>query len=144
MALGWAALPFVERYQAVLPAVDVALIVAGGIIYSVGVSVRVVDGVVRVAPRCCLWRSLWLEASPTALGCARVIRCGYVRICVAWSGGGYDGHWGAGWLLRQLCRLRTHHLLLSTFTPHQQAVVYATKRPDPVPHVFGYHGALFS
>ena len=38
VALGWAALPFLQRYRAVLPNADVALIVAGGIVYSLGVS----------------------------------------------------------------------------------------------------------
>lgn len=55
VALGWAALPFLQRFHAVLPNADVALIVGGGVVYSLG------------------------------------------------------------------------------------ALVYALKRPDPVPHVYGYH-----
>lgn len=37
VALGWAALPFVQRFSDVLPAVDVALVVVGGVVYSLGV-----------------------------------------------------------------------------------------------------------
>lgn len=40
VALGWMALPFVDDFMAVLPGLDVALIVAGGVIYSLGVSWR--------------------------------------------------------------------------------------------------------
>jgi hemolysin III len=38
VALGWASLPFMSQFQAVLPPVDLALIVVGGIVYSLGVS----------------------------------------------------------------------------------------------------------
>lgn len=38
VALGWAVLPFARQYKESLEDLDVALIVAGGIIYSVGVS----------------------------------------------------------------------------------------------------------
>lgn len=38
IALGWAALPFLRQFHRALAPADVALIVAGGIIYSVGVS----------------------------------------------------------------------------------------------------------
>ena len=37
VALGWAALPFVQRFHEVLPAADVGLIVCGGVVYSLGV-----------------------------------------------------------------------------------------------------------
>lgn len=40
VALGWMALPFVDDFTAVLPGLDVALIVAGGVIYSLGVGSR--------------------------------------------------------------------------------------------------------
>ncbi|PSC71985.1 hemolysin III [Micractinium conductrix] len=36
VALGWAVLPFVGQYQEVLSSLDVALVVAGGVIYSFG------------------------------------------------------------------------------------------------------------
>lgn len=36
VALGWAALPFLQRFNAVLPNADVALIVGGGVVYSLG------------------------------------------------------------------------------------------------------------
>lgn len=36
VALGWAALPFLQRFHAVLPNADVALIVGGGVVYSQG------------------------------------------------------------------------------------------------------------
>ena len=48
VALGWAALPFLQRFHAVLPDADVALIVGGGVIYSLGVSST------------CCWLSAWL------------------------------------------------------------------------------------
>ncbi|KAL4429038.1 hypothetical protein ABPG77_006077 [Micractinium sp. CCAP 211/92] len=36
VALGWMALPFVDDFTAVLPSLDVGLIVTGGVIYSLG------------------------------------------------------------------------------------------------------------
>lgn len=42
VGLGWAVLPFVEEYKEALQPLDVALIVAGGVIYSVGAVVYAV------------------------------------------------------------------------------------------------------
>jgi hemolysin III len=38
VALGWAVLPFAEQYRSALASWDLGLVVAGGVVYSIGVS----------------------------------------------------------------------------------------------------------
>lgn len=57
VALGWAVLPFVGQYQEVLSSLDVALVVAGGVIYSFGVRAGGREGAAGGVGCTCVGRS---------------------------------------------------------------------------------------
>ncbi len=111
VALGWMALPFVDDFTAVLPSLDVGLIVTGGVIYSLGVS----------------WRRYATGAQPCLAPLLGIAPCAAAQ----------------GWGLYSACRRAAAQR--GVFCPHQltachvsrplQALIYALKRPNPVPHV---------